>query len=67
MLDKPGHNLQFYTTFYIRNLTLNKLVFIPSRPFQPSLMFVSKAEDYPSEVPFSWATEMKALGVSRKH
>jgi hypothetical protein len=27
-------------------------VFVPGKPFQPSLMFVSKAKTYPIEAPF---------------
>ncbi len=35
---------------------LVKLVFVPGKPFQPSLMFASKAEANPSEAPFRFST-----------
>jgi hypothetical protein len=31
---------------------LNTAVFVPSRPFQPSLFFASKGKAYPSEAPY---------------
>ncbi len=31
-------------------------VFVPGKPFQKSLMFVSKAGAYPSEAPFRFST-----------
>jgi hypothetical protein len=43
-----------YKTYFFFNLQtfmISQSVF-PFMPFQPSLMFVSKAETYPSEVPF---------------
>ncbi len=30
---------------------LNKIVFVPGKPFQPSIMFTGEAGDYPSEAP----------------
>jgi hypothetical protein len=31
-------------------------VFVPGKPFQPSLMFAGKAGAYPSEAPFTCCT-----------
>jgi hypothetical protein len=39
---------QFYQTLYFRNLLLAR-VFVPVKPFQPNLMFTSKAGAYKSE------------------
>ncbi len=40
---------QCYTTFLVRNLSFLKeaRVFVPSKPFHPSIMFVGKAGAYP--------------------
>ncbi len=35
-------------------------VFVPGKPFQPCLMFVRKAEAYPSEAPFMRPSQRKA-------
>ncbi len=34
----------------------NMLVFFPGKPFQPSLVFASKARAYLSEAPFTYST-----------
>jgi hypothetical protein len=46
-----GHS---YKTFYGRNFpfSLFARVFVPGKPFQPSLMFAGKAGAYWSEAPF---------------
>jgi hypothetical protein len=48
MLYNIGPWCQSYKTFYGRNLQIfnNKLVFVPGKPFQPSLMFVGKTGAY---------------------
>jgi len=35
-----------------------KLVFVPCKPFQPSLMFAGKARAYPSEARFRCSTSV---------
>jgi hypothetical protein len=49
---------QYHKTYYGRNLriSLNKLVFVPGKPFLLSLMFAGKAGTYPSEAPFRCST-----------
>ena len=42
-------------------------MFVPGKPFQPSLVFVGKARAYLSEAPFKWSTLGKAPGLTRKH
>jgi hypothetical protein len=42
-------------TFYGRNFLM--FLFVPGRPFQPSLTFVSDFRAYPSEAPFSCTLE----------
>jgi hypothetical protein len=37
------------------------------RPFQPSLMFVCKAEVYPNETPFMFSTLGQTPGLIHKH
>jgi hypothetical protein len=39
---------QYYKTFYVHNFRtfLISWCFVPGRPFQPSLVFMSKAEAY---------------------
>ncbi len=44
-----------------------KLVFLLGQPFQPSLMFVSKARAYPSGAPFRWSILVQSRGLSHKH
>jgi len=46
---------QCYKTFYSRNLCWAR-VFVPGKPSQLSLIFVSKARAYPSEVTFRCST-----------
>jgi len=46
---------QCYITFYSRNLCWAR-VFVPGKPSQLSLIFVSKARAYPSEVTFRCST-----------
>ncbi len=41
----------------------NELVFVPGKPFQPSLIFVSKDGDYPSEAHFKCFTLGKLLDL----
>ncbi len=48
-----------YETFYIRNLlmlVISYSVFVPAKPFLPSLMFSSKAGAYQKKVLFRCAT-----------
>ncbi len=40
----------YYKTFYSRNLRMIK-IFVLSRPFQPNLIFASKARAYPRGAP----------------
>jgi hypothetical protein len=42
-------------------------MFVPGRPFQPSLIFVDKAGAYPSEAPFKCSTLGSAPGLTHKH
>jgi hypothetical protein len=42
-------------------------MFVPGKPFQPSVMFVSKTGSYPSEVPFKCSTLGLAPGLTHKH
>jgi hypothetical protein len=44
---------QFYKTSCDRNLLI---LFVPGKPFQPSLMFAGKAGAYPNEAPFRCST-----------
>ncbi len=48
---------QSYKTFYGCNLC-NKLVFVPGKPFQPSLMFGGKSGTYLSEASWRCSTLM---------
>jgi hypothetical protein len=43
----------YYKTFLLSQLIYfrNKLLFVPGKPFQPSLMFAGKSGAYPSEAP----------------
>jgi hypothetical protein len=42
-------------------------VFVPDKPFQPSLMFVGKAGEYPSEASFRCSTLGWAPDLAHKH
>jgi hypothetical protein len=42
-------------------------VFVHVRPFQPSLMFASRAGAYPSEAPFTGSTLGYSPGLIHKH
>ncbi len=46
---------------------LNKLVFVPGKPFQPSLMFAGKTGVYLSEAPFRCSNIGQAPGLTCKH
>ncbi len=46
---------QRYKDFYVRNLR-KFAVFVPSKPFQPNLMFVSNAGAYLSKASFRCCT-----------
>jgi hypothetical protein len=52
----------YHKTYYGRNLRISFL-FVPDKPFQPSLMFAGKARAYPSEAPFRCST----LSLTHKH
>jgi len=41
-------------------------MFVPGKPFKPSLMFVGQAGAYPSEAPFSFFTRVGS-GLTHKH
>ncbi len=41
------YRAQCYETFYVYDLRVKARVFIPGKPFQPSLMFVGKAKSLP--------------------
>ncbi len=45
----------------------NKLVFLPGKQLQPSLMFVSKAKAYPSKTPFRFSLLGQTSGLTHKH
>ncbi len=42
-------------------------MFVPDRPFQPSLIFVSKAKAYPGEAHFRCSTVMLDPGPYSQH
>jgi hypothetical protein len=42
-------------------------MFVPGKPFQPSLMFAGKARSYPGEAPFRCSNLGKAPGLTHKH
>ncbi len=42
-------------------------MFVPGKPFLPSVMFASKARAYPGEATFRFSTLVKAPGLTRKH
>ncbi len=50
---------KFYKTFavVIYKFLWYAGVFVPGKPFQPSLLFAGKAGAYPSEVPF-WRSNL---------
>jgi hypothetical protein len=45
----------------------NKLVFLPGKQLQPSLMFVSKAKAYPSETPLRCSPLGQVPRLIHKH
>jgi hypothetical protein len=61
---------QFHKTFYGRNLQMFVIklanVFVPEKPFQPSLMFVNKARAYQNEDPEGCSTQGYAPGLTKK-
>jgi hypothetical protein len=57
---------EFTTFYFICNLRMgNKAsVFVPGRPFQPSLMFENKTGAYPIEAPFKCSTLRLTPGLT---
>jgi hypothetical protein len=54
--ERPGPNVIKLFTDVIYEFSYYARVFVPSNPFQPSLMFADKARAYPSEPPFRYST-----------
>jgi len=42
-------------------------MFVPDKPFQPSVMFAGKAGAYPSEVPYRCPHTKVGPGLALKH
>jgi len=55
-----GFLLQQFTNVRIK---LERLSFVPGKPFQHSLMFEGKAGDYPIEAPFSFYTLLSPTNI----
>jgi hypothetical protein len=58
LFENIDNMAQYYKTFYDRNLLafLNR-VFVPGKPFLPSLMFANKAGAYLSNALFKCSTQ----------
>jgi hypothetical protein len=50
-----GNSIKLFTTV-IYGFSKQARVFVPGKPFQPSLMFAGKAGAYPREDPFRFST-----------
>ncbi len=47
-------------------MSIDNVLFLPSKPFQPSSMFEGKVRAYPSEPSFRYSTYMYS-GLTHKH